>query len=278
MDINAVYQITFSPTGTSRRVAEAIVKGMGIGEVEVCDVTLGAGRALKVPRTALAVFAVPVYGGHVAPLALERMQDICTEDGAPAVVVVVYGNRAYEKALSELDAFVSARGFKVIAGGTFVGEHSYSTAQYPIAAGRPDAADVEYAELFGKKLQTKIVSAADMEHLYPVDVAKILRPRQPFFPLLRFLRKFLKLRKSGVVVPRTPEVDAGLCIHCGYCAAHCPTGAIVKGDECHTLADKCIRCCACVKGCPQKARSYDTPFSALLSDCFKREKEDRIIL
>ena len=39
-------------------------------------------------------------------------------DGAPAVVVVVYGNRAYEKALVELDAFVTKLGFKVIAGAT----------------------------------------------------------------------------------------------------------------------------------------------------------------
>ena len=117
-----------------------------------------------------------------------------------------------------------------------------------------------------------------MEHLYRVDVTKILRPRQPFFPLLRFVRKVVKLRKSGMPMPRTPEVDAERCNHCGYCAKHCPAGAIVKGDECHTLADKCIRCCACVKGCPQKARSYDTPFAEMLSTCFQREKENRIIL
>lgn len=278
MDIKDVYQITFSPTGTSRRVAEAIVSGTGIECVAVADVTLETEKSLTVPRQALAVFAVPVYGGHVAPLALERMKDIRSDEGAPAVVVVVYGNRAYEKALQELDAFVSARGFKVIAGGTFIGEHSYSNEQYPIAAGRPDAADVEYAEQFGMKLQTKIASAADMEHLYPVDVTKILRPRQPFFPLLRFVRKVVKLRKSGMPMPRTPEVDAERCNHCGYCAKHCPAGAIAKGDECHTLADKCIRCCACVKGCPQKARSYDTPFAEMLSTCFQREKENRIIL
>ncbi len=45
----------------------------------------------------------------------------------PAVLVVVYGNRAYEKALMELDAFAIPHGLKVIAGATFIGEHSYST-------------------------------------------------------------------------------------------------------------------------------------------------------
>ena len=117
-----------------------------------------------------------------------------------------------------------------------------------------------------------------MDKLYGVDVSRIQRPRQPFFPLLRFLRRVVKLRKSGVPMPRTPEVDAERCTHCGYCVKHCPAGAIIKGDECHTVAEKCIKCCACVKGCPQKARTYDTPFAALLSDCFKKQKEDRIII
>ena len=78
---------------------------------------------------------MPVYGGKVAPLAMERLQGI-RASGSPVVLVVVYGNRAYEKALIELDAFASAQGFKVIAGATFVGEHSYSTEQNPIAPGR----------------------------------------------------------------------------------------------------------------------------------------------
>ena len=232
---------------------------------------------LEIPENTLTVITVPVYGGKVAPLALERMKDIHTS-GAPAVLVVVYGNRAYEKALAELDAFASERGFKVIAGATFVGEHSYSTEQNPIAVGRPDADDLQFAETFGAKIRTKIEAAADMDKLYAVDVSRIQRPRQAFFPLFRFLRKVVKLRKSGVPMPRIPAVDAELCNHCGYCAAHCPAGAIAKGDECNTDAEKCIRCCACVKGCPKKARTFDTPFAALLADCFKRQKEDRIIL
>lgn len=277
MDINEVQLITFSPTGTSRKVGEAIVDGTGIASVRVMDLTLQAADTMEVPAQALAVITVPVYGGHVAPVALERLKELHSA-GAPAVLVVVYGNRAYEKSLTELDAFVSARGFKVIAGGTFIGEHSYSSAKYPIAAGRPDADDLAYARSFGEKIRAKIAAAADREKLYGVDVARIQRPRQPFIPLFRFLRKVVKWRKSGVPMPRTPEVDADRCTHCGYCADHCPTGAIVKGDECHTTPGKCIKCCACVKGCPRQARVYDTPFAPLLYDCFKREKEDRIIL
>lgn len=277
MTITEINLITFSPTHTSKQIGEAIVRGMGIADVSFVDMTLQAPEKKEFGSDALAVITVPVYGGHVASLALERMKDL-RADGTPAVIVVVYGNRAYEKALVELDAFVSGLGFKVIAGGTFVGEHSYSSDRYPIAAGRPDDDDLKFAEEFGAKVRIKLSNAADAEHLYGVDVQKIQRPKQPFFPLFRFLRRVIKLRKSGVPMPRTPQVDENLCTHCGLCVKRCPAGAIVKGEECVTNAEKCIRCCACVKGCPQKARTFDTPFAALLHDCFQRPKENRIIL
>ena len=277
MNIYTVRLITFSPTHTSKQVGEAIVRGTGISDVARTDLTFHPAGKLEIPENTLTVITVPVYGGKVAPPALERMKDVHAS-GAPAVLVAVYGNRAYEKALVELDAFASDRGFKVIAGATFVGEHSYSTQQNPIAAGRPDADDLQFAETFGAKIRTKIEAAVDMDKLYAVDVNRIQRPRQAFFPLFRFLRKVVKLRKSGVPMPRIPAVDTELCDHCGYCVKHCPAGAIAKGDECSTDVEKCIRCCACVKGCPQKARTFDTPFAALLADCFKKQKENRIIL
>ena len=104
----------------------------------------------------------------------------------------------------------------------------------------------------------KIQAAVTSDKLYQVDVRAIRRPSQPFFPLFRFLRKVIKLRKSGTPLPRTPWVeDESLCTHCGLCVTHCPVGAIIKGDELHTDADKCIKCCACVKSC-----------KLLLSACF----------
>lgn len=278
MTVKEAHLIYFSPTRTSKQVADAIVHGTGITKITKTDLTLHPAEDVVLDESTLAVIAVPVYGGHVAPLAKERLKNI-RGTHTPAVLVAVYGNRAYEKALTELDFWAVEQGFKMIAGGTFIGEHSYSNEKYPVAAGRPDEEDLRFAADFGQKVAAKIAAAENEERLYGVDVSKIRRPRQPFFPLFRFLRKVIALRKSGTPLPRTPWVEQEeLCTHCGVCVARCPAGAIAKGDELHTDSDKCIKCCACVKYCSQQVRKYDTPFAALLSQCFVRQKEPRIIL
>lgn len=278
MTVNEARLIYFSPTHTSKQVAEAIVHGTGIENVVSMNLTLQEPENTEIPVSSLVIVVVPVYGGHVAPLAMERLEHIHGM-GTPAVIVVVYGNRAYEKALIELDEYALPHGLKVIAGATFIGEHSFSTDKCPIADGRPDDADLTIANEFGKNIMRKIQSAENMETLYPVDVRAIKCPKQPFFPLMRFLRKVIKLRKSNTSLPRTPWIDdESLCTHCGICAAHCPIGAIIKGDELHTNAEKCIKCCSCVRVCKRHARKYDTPFAALLSECFKKQKLPQTII
>ena len=109
MTVNEARLIYFSPTHTSKQVAEAIVHGTGIKNVVPMNLTLQTVEETVIPTSALAVIVVPVYGGHVAPLAMERLENIRGLD-TPTVLVVVYGNRAYEKALMELDAFAIPHG------------------------------------------------------------------------------------------------------------------------------------------------------------------------
>lgn len=137
--------------------ADAGKRGCGndMPSITAIDLTHPAGQPAPLPSDAVAVFAVPVYGGHVAPAALERLQGI-RGAGTPTVVVAVYGNRAFGAAVRELAAFVSERGFVPVAAGAFVGEHSYSTPATPIAAGRPDAQDLSAATAFGEQVRRKL--------------------------------------------------------------------------------------------------------------------------
>ena len=84
MNIYTVRLITFSPTHTSKQVGEAIVRGTGISDVARTDLTFHPVGKLEIPENTLTVITVPVYGGKVAPPALERMKDVHASDDPQA--------------------------------------------------------------------------------------------------------------------------------------------------------------------------------------------------
>lgn len=275
MEISKINIVYFSPTHTSAKVAKAIAKGFGNIDSEVFDATRKE-VSLKAEKGSLTIVAIPVYGGHIAITARHRLE-MLAGNGTPVIPVVVYGNRDYEEALKELAALLEEKEFVPVAGATFIGEHSYSTDEKPIAKGRPDSNDLAYAENFGKAVSVKIDKLSDAES-GRVDVTKIRKPKQPFFKLLGFVFNVLRLRRSGKPMPVTPVTDESLCKHCGACVVACPVAAIEKGREEATNASRCIRCCACVKVCPHKARMFDTPFADLLTKYFGSQKENCTIL
>ena len=91
-------------------------------------------------------------------------------DNTPAIIVVLYGNRDYEDALLELRDSVKQLGFVPVAGGAFIGEHSYSTEQFPTAAGRPDVSDIQIASEFGKNIIKLLNQYADIKELPALEV------------------------------------------------------------------------------------------------------------
>lgn len=276
MKPETVHTVVFSPTGTSKKIAAAVARAIASATgtaasvpLKTIDLTHSAGQPATLPADTVAVIAAPVYGGRVAPTAVKRLETLRGE-GTPAVVIAVYGNRAFEKAVAELAGLASRQGFVPVAAGAFVGEHSYSTPETPVAAGRPDAQDLAEAEAFGAAVREKLAAG----NLTPVDAAGLKDVRTPLLPMLRFIRFVLgyrrRQRKNPVVY--LPAGNADLCTRCGRCAAICPTQAIARGDEMHTDPARCIRCCACVKECPVGARSFHTPFAATLARNFARRK------
>ena len=129
--------IYFSPTGTTKKTMTSIAQGLGVKSVVHYDVTLPGSGTETVLSDGVAIIGIPVYAGRVPELCLQRMQRI-TAKGLPCVLVALYGNREFEDALVELRDFATRQGFKVVAAGAFIGEHSYSTQERPIAAGRPN--------------------------------------------------------------------------------------------------------------------------------------------
>lgn len=284
MKPETVCTVVFSPTGTSKKIAAAAARGIAsqagtepaqAAALKTIDLTHAAAQSVTLPADAVAVIAAPVYGGHVAPAAVKRLETL-RGTGTPAVVIAVYGNRAFEKAVAELAELAARQGFVPVAAAAFVGEHSYSTEAAPIAAGRPDTQDLAQAAAFGAAVRQKLAA----ERPEPIDAAKLKDLHTPLLPMLRFIRFVVGYRRRQKKNPVVylPAGDAALCTHCGRCAAICPTQAIARGDEVHTDPARCIRCCACVKGCPVGARTFDTPFAAALARSFTRRKPPVMLL
>ena len=96
--------------------------------------------------------AAPSFGGRLPQLFAKRLQTL-RGNGARAVPVVVYGNRAYEDTLLELSDLLTAAGFACCAGVAAVAEHSIFR---QFAAGRPDTEDCAALLRFGKEIQQKL--------------------------------------------------------------------------------------------------------------------------
>ena len=242
MKIESTGLIYFSPTQTTRKVIEAIAQGLKATSEQYFDLTLPDTivQTCEEFTQDLAIIGAPVHAGRLPSVMLSRFKQI-KGNGRPAVIVAVYGNRAYEDALIELRDVALEVGFKPIAAGAFIGEHSYSTPDLPIAAGRPDADDMVKLHTFGKAIRERFTTAiSNPNELIPIPG--------------NFPYKEIQML-SGIV----PSVNEALCSKCGKCVPVCPTAAVDKENPIETAGDLCIRCCACVKACPNNAKLFDNP-------------------
>ena len=106
---------------------------------------------------------MPSYGGRVPAVAVERLT-MLRGQGARAVLVCVYGNRAYEDTLVELEDAAKQAGFRVIAAVAAIAEHSIAR---QFAAGRPDTQDVKQLSDFARQIQRKLSAEDSTEPTIP---------------------------------------------------------------------------------------------------------------
>ena len=252
MDIGSVKVIYFSPTGTTRKVVEAVVRGIGNGRVERIDITREEGRARRVRlgNRDLLVVGVPVYYGRAEEHAMEWLETVRGE-GTPAVCVAVYGNRDYDDALVEVMDWAERAGCVPLAGAAYIGEHSFSGAGVEIAAGRPDEGDLVHAEALGRSVRERITALDSVEGVTRPEVPG----NRPYMDVTQRKGSF----SGGGFIALT-----GGCTQCGVCAALCPMGAIDEADGTVTDQAKCIYCAACIKGCPEKVRSMGAAYAGLV--------------
>ncbi|MDY3928465.1 MAG: 4Fe-4S binding protein [Clostridia bacterium] len=244
-------EIIFSPTGGTEKVAHIISRQWSESTVKIdlsdsktdfsgCDIN----------KEDQVLIAMPSFGGRAPAVAIERLKKIAG-NGARCTLVCVYGNRAYEDTLSEMEDAAKECGFQVVAAIAAVAQHSIIP-QY--AANRPDASDEKQLEQFAKQIADKTESVTSVPGNRP----------------------YKKAGGAGLV-PK-PSKD---CVKCGVCAKNCPVQAI-DTIKLTAASKKCIACMRCVKQCTHHARKVNSAMVSVAAMAIKKacsvRKENELFL
>lgn len=247
-----MYIALFSPTGGTRKAAEIIGRAIDPQAVEIdLSKTQAEGLPLELGHDEVLLAAVPVFGGRVPAIAIERLKGITGHD-TPAIPVVVYGNRDYDDALLELKSALESNGFRPVAGIACIAEHSI---MHVYATGRPDAADEQVLKQFASQTVDKLKRVKGGIPA-PIEV----KGNPDYKPY------------NGV--PLKPHATRD-CNRCGTCAALCPVGAIPLDNPQKTDTKKCISCMRCIAVCPHQARKVSKLKVALSTRMLKKACEVR---
>ncbi|MBN2695844.1 4Fe-4S binding protein [bacterium] len=239
--------IYFSPTKTTQKIVYEIAKGISTSIINEINLTYDLSSHSV---TGTVIVGSPVYAGRLPKVFKDRLSKIDLRN-LNIILVVVYGNRAFDDSLLELKDIIEGKGGNVIGAGAFIGEHSYSNEQKPIAKGRPDESDLKIAYDFGRKLA----------EIKENQIKKIILPGD---------NPYCETKPKSDVTIKT---DENRCIGCNQCINSCPVEAISKDNPLITNGGLCLRCCACIKFCPMNARELKDSLSLkLIEMVFEKSK------
>lgn len=241
------YNLYFSPTGGTKKVADIVAEGWKETFVSI-DMMQTIEPQVFNPGD-LCLFSVPSYGGRVPSVVINKIKEL-SGNGAMAVLIAVFGNRAIDDTLLELSDELSKVGFRCVAAMEAVAQHSLLP---QFGAGRPDTCDKNELHRYVEKIKTSIQNNTLSTELK-------LPGNHPY--------------KQYNGVPLKP-VATSSCVNCGICAAQCPVGAISLKDGHITDKDKCISCMHCVAICPHHARKTNKLMTFVAAHTMKKSCSSR---
>ncbi len=247
-----IHVFCFSATGATKQTSMAICEGVGIASVakyDLLDREKWEMKPIEIPDDEIAIFGVPVYAGRIPVGVEEKLKNISGRK-TPAIIACVYGNRDFDDALIELRDVVQCNGFIVIAAGAFLAQHSI----FPnVAAGRPDAQDLQIAKTFGEQSMKLLLEKKDILAL-PNAINVIGN-----YPYQKV--------KSIPIKPKTNK----RCNTCGMCARQCPQQAIHFSNSKNIDKQSCISCGHCIAICPRQAKYFGGLLYRIVSGKFEKK-------
>ena len=102
------YNIFFSPIGGTKKVANIVAKGTKLDAEEI-DLIKEPDKIKKAQfkKDDVCLVGVPSYGGRIPSVITEMFRNV-KADGTKAILAVVFGNRAIDDTLLELQDILEA--------------------------------------------------------------------------------------------------------------------------------------------------------------------------
>ena len=183
MHISGIVQIVFSPTGGTQKVADMITDAwnLPIRRIDISQLVLSD---MRTAADELCVIAVPSFGGRVPEIACRRIRQLSAQ-GSPAVLVAVYGNRAFEDTLVELEDTVKEAGFVPIAGiaavviraGVYAAISGGGVSAHPFLIGRTVSRRIDPVigmDLSVALIGTAVCTPSGFIHWFPIRIFSVV--------------------------------------------------------------------------------------------------------
>lgn len=211
-----LYNIFFSPTGNTRRIAMYFSKKLNTTDINLANRTIRDN--LDIEYDSLSIVSIPTYSQNI-PIPLRK----CLKNIKSKFVVinVTYGGMSYGNIVYELD--------KVLSSSTCIGysvtpvKHAYLNNEIEI--------DFSKYNILVDRIRNKAYKTIRIPYKQKNIFANFLE-------------------KNRTIFNYKIKYDSDLCNLCNLCIDHCPVQAI---DTSHKISDNCIRCGRCVNHCPTNA-------------------------
>jgi flavodoxin/ferredoxin len=268
--------IYFSLTGNTRKIAEAIYKGIcGIGEK--CDIrNLKEVNMQSLPGYDLIGIGSPVH--YAEPLNVRNfIKQMPVLKGKHCFIFYTHATWP-EVFLPSILEILQPKGMITIGSGHWYGEHIDQQFPFPYpTAGHPDKIDIEEAGQFGREMvdRSRRISDGETQLIpdYPIGretgiqiaeevlfrcIDPTLKARfgPEFDKATHPPKAFKKIARLNMVKCRYPE--------CTVCMDHCPMNGIDFSKIPIRFAEPCMNCLFCEMICPHGAIEVDFEESSKL--------------
>lgn len=267
--MKSAFIVYSSPAGSTRHVADVIVKSLKENSIDVQQLDLGIvsdpsrfiEKLQAAGEDACLFVGSPVYRDMAVPPVIAFLDKLPTAAGLPAVPFVTWGGANSGVALWQMGQVLESKGLRLVGAAKVLGVHSMMwPSESPVGQGHPDADDDrQVSQLVEKVLERLEKTVIDSLSLKVLDY----QPEAVGADIKK------KLGQPWTIIPKT--IDEDLCTQCAICKQICPVGAVTL-DPGPVFDENCFDCFNCIRECPEEAIVPAVPLEKIASMIRERVK------